>query len=94
MPTPSGERVLSARTMYADTVVQGRESVLSLTLARDGIGVIPESGLELSEEFAVFDARNRVSVRVSPVADLQRGCSCGAVMQGLLIQPECALFLR
>ena len=57
-----------------------------------GIGVIPGSGLELSDEFAAFDARSRVPVEVLPVPDLPEGCSCGEVMQGLLIPTDCSLF--
>jgi hydrogenase expression/formation protein HypD len=57
-----------------------------------GIGVIPGSGLELSEEFAAFDARIRVPVQVALAADLPDGCACGAVMQGRLVPTECPLF--
>lgn len=42
MPTPSGQRVISARVPYADTVVRGRLSTLSITLERDGVPVIPD----------------------------------------------------
>jgi len=57
-----------------------------------GIGVIPDSGLELSDEFSAFDARDRVPVDVPQVPDLPKGCSCGEVMKGLKIPPECLLF--
>ncbi len=39
MPTPSGERVLSHRVPYPDTVVQGRMSPLEFELVRDGVQV-------------------------------------------------------
>jgi hydrogenase expression/formation protein HypD len=57
-----------------------------------GIGVIPNSGLDFSEGYDVFDARKRVPVDVSPAPDLPAGCSCGAVMQGSMIPTECPLF--
>jgi hydrogenase expression/formation protein HypD len=57
-----------------------------------GIGVIPDSGLELSDEFSAFDARSRVPVDVPPAPDLPKVCSCGEVMKGLLIPTECVLF--
>ncbi len=57
-----------------------------------GIGVIPDSGLELSDEFSAFDARDRVPVDVPPAPDLPKGCSCGEVMKGLKTPTECSLF--
>ncbi len=59
-----------------------------------GIGSIEESGLELSDEFRMFDARSRVPVRVSAPHDLPDGCDCGDVMKGKKIPTECALFGR
>jgi hydrogenase expression/formation protein HypD len=57
-----------------------------------GIGTIPDSGLQLSEEYAVFDARRHIPVQVSPVPDFPDGCACGEVIRGLLIPNECRLF--
>jgi hydrogenase expression/formation protein HypD len=57
-----------------------------------GIGSIANSGLELSEEFHVFDACVRVPVAVSTKQDLPDGCSCGDVMKGLKIPTSCPLF--
>jgi len=57
-----------------------------------GIGVIPGSGLELSEEFAAFDARSRLPVEVGPTVKFQEDCSCGEVMRGLIIPTECPQF--
>lgn len=59
-----------------------------------GIGSIKESGLELSNEFRMFDARSRVPVSVSTPNDLPDGCDCGDVMKGKKIPTECALFGR
>ncbi len=57
-----------------------------------GVGVIPGTGLEPRPEFASMDARTRVPVEIPPPADLPKGCSCGAVMLGLLLPSECPLF--
>lgn len=59
-----------------------------------GLGVIPGSGLELGEEFAAFDARPKVPVRIDPSRELPAGCGCGRVMQGLITPAECPLFRR
>jgi len=57
-----------------------------------GIGVIPASGLDLSDEFLAFDARSHVPVEVRAGPDLPEGCSCGEVMKGSLNPTECSLF--
>lgn len=57
-----------------------------------GIGLIPDSGMDLAEAFSRFDARSRVPVESPPVPDLPAGCSCGEVIRGILVPPECPLF--
>jgi hydrogenase expression/formation protein HypD len=57
-----------------------------------GIGVIPESGLELAAEFMAFDAKKRVPVEVNAAPDLPDNCSCGEVMKGMIVPPDCPLF--
>ena len=57
-----------------------------------GIGVIPGTRLEPAPDFSGLDARLRVPVEIPDAPDLPAGCSCGAVMQGLMIPPECPLF--
>jgi hydrogenase expression/formation protein HypD len=58
-----------------------------------GIGVIPGTGLDLSEEFSSFDARRRIPIQAAPESpDLPAGCDCGEVMRGLRTPPECRLF--
>ncbi len=59
-----------------------------------GIGMIPDSGFELADAFARFDARRRVPVEVEAGPDLPEGCACGEVMRGLLTPTECPLFGR
>jgi hydrogenase expression/formation protein HypD len=57
-----------------------------------GIGTIPESGLNLTEEYAHRDARAVVGVRDVAEHPEPRGCSCGEVLRGLKIPTECPLF--
>ena len=56
-----------------------------------GIGMIPNSGVELKPEFADYDARKKYSV---PKMDYERktGCKCGLVLQGQIKPCECPLF--
>jgi hydrogenase expression/formation protein HypD len=59
-----------------------------------GIGTLPGTGLVPRPAYADMDARTRVPVEVPPPADLPKGCSCGQVMLGLMLPPECPLFGR
>jgi len=56
-----------------------------------GLGVMPQSGLELRPAYAALDARRRFTVRVQPGAD-RRACRCGDVLRGLIDPPACPLF--
>ena len=56
-----------------------------------GLGVIPQSGLRLREEYAQFDARKRF--RLPPVQGRANpGCRCGEVLQGKCRPDDCKLF--
>jgi hydrogenase expression/formation protein HypD len=56
-----------------------------------GLGMVPESGLQLQAEFADFDAGRRYDVDPGPVRE-HRGCLCGDVLRGTIRPPECPLF--
>jgi len=56
-----------------------------------GIGVIPKSGLKLRKEFEKIDAEKVFNISVVP-APKPKGCSCGEVLRGIKIPPECKLF--
>ncbi|HXX81335.1 MAG TPA: hydrogenase formation protein HypD [Thermodesulfovibrionales bacterium] len=56
-----------------------------------GIGTIPESGLTLREKFKRFDAVERFRPEV-PYHPEPEACSCGDVLRGVKIPPECPLF--
>jgi hydrogenase expression/formation protein HypD len=56
-----------------------------------GIGVIPNSGLKLTKEFENINAENFFDISVASSPE-HRGCSCGKVLRGIKIPPECKLF--
>lgn len=56
-----------------------------------GIGVIPKSGLKLNEGFRYFDAAARFKVSLCKLTE-EKGCLCGAILQGLKEPPDCPLF--
>jgi hydrogenase expression/formation protein HypD len=58
-----------------------------------GIGLLPESGLVLKEEFAAFDAEKRFGVAVGPGRE-HPGCLCGEVIKGKRIPTQCPLFAK
>jgi hydrogenase expression/formation protein HypD len=78
--------IAAKRTMAA--TFQASES------AWRGIGIIPESGLFLKEEFSDFDAFTTFNLERLPEAgeDLALGCKCGEIMIGVSRPTDCPLF--
>jgi hydrogenase expression/formation protein HypD len=58
-----------------------------------GIGIIPESGLQIRAEYEKFDAEKRIEVNVEKSSDPE-GCLCGEVILGKTQPPECRFFGR
>jgi len=58
-----------------------------------GIGVIPDSGLRIRDEYRSLDAAKRFEVD-TPEPREPKGCSCGDVLRGLIAPPECRLFAK
>ena len=56
-----------------------------------GIGCIPNSGLELREKYAAFDANKKFKPPVSTSTEPEL-CSCGDILRGVKIPTECPLF--
>ncbi|MGD8979340.1 MAG: hydrogenase formation protein HypD [candidate division WOR-3 bacterium] len=56
-----------------------------------GIGSIPQSGLEFSDEFQDYDVRKKYRIKV-PKSVEPKGCICGNVLLGLNMPFDCALF--
>jgi len=63
-----------------------------------GIGIIPRSGLELSDKYASHNAFEKYSLkRISSgdwEYDLPRGCKCGLVTLGKAKPTDCPLFMK
>jgi len=56
-----------------------------------GIGVIPQSGLALKEEYKEFDAEKRIPVLVEKSRE-PKGCLCGLVIEGKKSPVECSYY--
>jgi len=56
-----------------------------------GLGSIPESGLEIREEFRRYDAVAAMPVEPEKTV-IPSGCRCGDVLKGIISPLECALF--
>ncbi|MHA2405776.1 MAG: hydrogenase formation protein HypD [Candidatus Hermodarchaeia archaeon] len=58
-----------------------------------GIGIIPESGLALREEYMSFDVRTRFKIELEHQKfEMPPGCKCGEVLRGIMRPEECPLF--
>jgi len=58
-----------------------------------GLGLIPGSGLGLRKAFEQFDAVNKLQLDLKPVPE-PKGCTCGEILQGHLLPPDCPLYGR
>ncbi len=56
-----------------------------------GLGEVPASGLEVSPDFAGFDAERRFGIETLAAAD-NPACECGAILRGVKKPVECRLF--
>jgi hydrogenase expression/formation protein HypD len=58
-----------------------------------GIGIVPQSGLKIREQYERFDADRAFSVTLKPPREPE-GCRCGDVIRGAAMPLECKLFRR
>ena len=56
-----------------------------------GLGVLPLSGLGISEAYARWDAEHHFEVEVAPAAEPE-GCICGEVLKGVSHPTDCILY--
>jgi len=56
-----------------------------------GIGLIPGSGLEVADEYALHDAKRLFDIEIKECPPLP-GCKCGEVLKGRLAPNLCPLF--
>ncbi len=60
-----------------------------------GLGVIPDSGAGLREEYAPFDAKRRFADRLAETPPAKpTACRCGEVLRGTLAPRDCSQFDR
>ncbi|HQA07061.1 MAG TPA: hydrogenase formation protein HypD [Syntrophomonadaceae bacterium] len=56
-----------------------------------GLGIIPDSGLDLKPQYASYNARERFHIEPGNIDEIP-GCSCGAILSGKLEPEQCPLF--
>ena len=56
-----------------------------------GLGMIPESGLNIRDRFSAFDALKNIKVEVEPTKE-NKQCICGEVLRGIKSPLSCKLF--
>jgi hydrogenase expression/formation protein HypD len=56
-----------------------------------GIGMIPQSGLKIRDDFALHDAEKQFDFRL-PETRIPGGCACGEILTGKKSPPDCKLF--
>ncbi|MFA5032820.1 MAG: hydrogenase formation protein HypD [bacterium] len=57
-----------------------------------GIGSIPDSGLELNQNFHEFDAMQKFGIKLSDTIIEDNGCRCGDVLLGIIEPEQCVNF--
>jgi hydrogenase expression/formation protein HypD len=58
-----------------------------------GLGMIPQSGMTLNDEYSQFDAIKEITVDILPPKE-PAGCICGDVLKGKKKPYECRLFAK
>ena len=56
-----------------------------------GLGLIPESGVKLRNEYKFYDAEKKYNLKTTTTPDPEK-CQCGEVIQGFIKPNECKLF--
>ena len=84
-----------AVTFYGNQKAQRIMQDVFETVAAEwrGIGTIPESGLKIREEFAIYDAEKVFEVTTIDSIE-PKVCACGEIFTGLKIPPECPLYKK
>ena len=58
-----------------------------------GMGEVPDSGLKLRPEFALFDAEIAFNIKPEPAIEPE-GCICGEILRGVKTPADCRLFRK
>lgn len=59
-----------------------------------GFPKIPNSILEIKDEFSEFNAREKYDIKVKDVNEAPKGCICGPILRGLARPEDCKLFRK
>lgn len=59
-----------------------------------GFPKIPNSVLEVNDEFATWNAREKYDIEVKDVNEAPKGCICGPILRGLAKPTDCKLFRK
>ena len=59
-----------------------------------GFPKIPNSILEIKDEFSEFNAREKYDIEVKDVTEAPKGCICGHILRGLARPEDCKLFRK
>ncbi len=59
-----------------------------------GIGRLPDSALELRNEFVAYDSRKKFGVKILQGKDILLGCECHLVIIGKIKPDECPMFMK
>ncbi len=58
-----------------------------------GIGTISNSGLEIRDAYAAFDAKKVFNIKMKPASE-PKGCACGEILIGAKTPVECPLYKK
>ena len=58
-----------------------------------GMGVVPDSGLKLRQEYAGYDAEVTFDIKPEPTVE-PKGCLCGEILRGVKTPADCRLFRK
>ena len=93
-PRVDNTYIRSVRRAGNPSAQQALERVFKVADAEwRGFGTVPQSGLQVRDEYKRFDAGRRFSVEVAPARE-PPGCRCGDVLRGVLLPVECPLFAK
>jgi len=59
-----------------------------------GIGLVPNSGATLAEEFMHYDAFQKYDLKITNSVDIKPGCRCADIILGLAKPTDCPLFMK
>ncbi|MHA1185785.1 MAG: hydrogenase formation protein HypD [Candidatus Heimdallarchaeota archaeon] len=59
-----------------------------------GIGLVENSGLNISSKIEEFDASKKFDISIEESIDIHPGCKCHEVMLGNILPPDCKLYLK